>query len=220
MSSSVKIDGLTLTLGNSKMGKVMNISLPPPLSCDTSMPCYGGKCYAMKSAYRMYPEVRKAWDGNWRVWVTGGPAAYFNAIMAAVKKAKPALFRWHVGGDIPDVIDGGVSDLGMWYTQGMRFVADAFPGTRFWCFTKRYDFARANAAAIRKTRNLTVLLSAWPGLKLDGRTRRAWPVVYVRDPKNPDPRIPATAFECMGNCDKCLACADAAAGDAVVINYH
>lgn len=100
---SVKKGGLTLTDGNSKMGRVMNISLPPRLSCDTSMPCFSARrCYALKHAYLPYGEVRAAWDGNYAVWCGEGPAAYFGAVKEAVAERRPALFRWHVGGDIPD----------------------------------------------------------------------------------------------------------------------
>lgn len=216
MSTSIKVDGVTLTRGNSKLGAVLNVSLPPPASCDTDMPCFmRGQCYALKHAYNLYGNVREAWNGNMRVWLDRGPEAYFGAIKAAIARVKPALFRWHVGGDIP-----GPGDVGSAYVGGMCNVADNAPTTSFWCFTKRYDVARANSAMIKATPNLTVILSAWPGVKLDGRTRRAWPVCWVRDSKNPDPRIPATAVTCPGGCDKCQLCAGLGAGDNVVIHKH
>ena len=217
MSSSVKVGGLTLTEGNDKMGRVMNISLPPPCSCNTDMPCFRErKCYAMKHAYLPYKSVKKCWDGNYHVWQTEGPCIYFGAVKEAIAKRKPALFRWHVGGDIPGRLPGE-DDA---YIGGMVNVADHFPDTVFWAFTKRYDTARRNAKMIRSAKNLNVVLSAWPGVKLDGRTRRAWPVCYVYDPKNPDPRIPAGAFHCEGGCDKCLKCANLKPGEAVVIKAH
>lgn len=220
---SVKIDGVTLTMGNSKLGRVMNVSLPPPCSCDTSMPCYWTKqCYAMKHAYLPYRNVRDAWDGNWRTLVAGGAFTYFGAIKKAIAQKKPALFRWHVGGDIREYasIYGEGSDDGGAYIGGMCGVADSFPDTKFWCFTKRYAFVRANAKMIKGTPNLTVILSAWPGVKLDGRTRRAWPVCYVDDPKQPDPRIPADAVACPGNCEKCQACVNLKPGQSVKIVKH
>ena len=214
---SIKIGGLTLTEGNDKMGRVMNISLPPPQTCDTSMPCFcTKKCYALRHAYLPYKEVRSAWDGNHAVWCNEGPAAYFGAVKEAIAKRKPKLFRWHVGGDIPDRFPGE----GYAYIGGMVNVAGHFPDTVFWAFTKRYAAARAAAKLIRGRPNLNVVLSAWPGVKLDGRTRRAWPVCYVDDPKNPDPRIPADAFRCAGGCDKCMKCAELKAGEAVVIAAH
>lgn len=213
MSASVKIDGVTLTMGNSKLGRVMNVSLPPPASCDTSMPCFmRNQCYAMKHAYNIYGNVREAWNGNMRVWLDQGPAVYFGAIKEAILRKRPDMFRWHVGGDIP--CDQSA------YLGGMCSVADAFPGVDFWCFTKRYEAIRSCARMIKGTPNLNVILSAWPGVKLDGRTRRAWPVCYVDDPKNPDPRIPGDAFECKGGCDACKVCAPLKPGRSVVIHKH
>ena len=214
---SVKEGGLTLTDGNGKLGRVMNISLPPRLSCDTSMPCFSARrCYALRHAYLPYKEVRAAWDGNYAVWCREGPAAYFGAVKKAVAGRRPAMFRWHVGGDVPDLVPGEADA----YIGGMVDVADRFPDTVFWAFTKRYGAARRNAKIIRSAGNLNVVLSAWPGVRLDGRTRRAWPVCYLDDPKAPDPRIPEGAFRCPGGCDKCLKCAGLKPGEAVAIRAH
>jgi len=216
-SRCVKIDGLTLATGNAKLGRVMNISLPPPVSCDTSMPCFvSGQCYAMRHCYRLYGNVRESWNGNWNTWLDRGPAGYFGAIRKAIALKRPRMFRWHVGGDIPE--SGG--DLGGAYIGGMCSVADAFPDTAFWCFTKRYGFIRANSTMIRGTPNLNVVLSAWPGVRLDGRTRLRWPVCWVRDPLHRDFRIPKNAHPCAGDCEKCQVCAFLKPGESIVIRKH
>ena len=87
---SIRIDGVTLTTGNTKMGRVLNISLPPVLTCDHNLPCYQKGCYAMRSAYNMYPEVRNAWDGNYAVWKASW-SMYGNAVRKAVAKIRPTL---------------------------------------------------------------------------------------------------------------------------------
>lgn len=209
MSSSIKINGVTLTTGNSKLGKVLNVSLPPRVSCDTSMPCYKDGCYAIKSAYRLYKNVRDAWDGNWKAYRRdwGG---YFNAIHTAIVKAKPELFRWHVGGDIPDAD----------YLRGMLIVASAFPDVKFRAFTKRYDLAREARKDILKRENLTVSLSMWPGVYVHPSTIKAWSVSWLDDPKNPDPHIPADAIPCSGRCDKCQVCWGLQPGQSVVLHKH
>lgn len=209
MSSSIKINGVTLTTGNSKLGKVLNVSLPPRVSCDTSMPCYKDGCYAIKSAYRFRKNVRDAWDGNWKVYRCDW-GEYFNAIYAAIAKAKPELFRWHVGGDIPD------ED----YLRGMIIVASAFPDVKFRAFTKRYALARAARKDILKRENLTVSLSMWPGVYVHPSTIRAWSTAWLDDPKNPDPRIPADAIPCSGRCDKCQVCWGLQPGQSVVLRKH
>ena len=209
-NGSIKIDGVTLTRGNTKLGKVLNISLPPPKTCDHNLPCYKGGCYALRSCYNLYPEVREAWDGNWNAWKTLGAGAFAEALATAVFKAKADLFRWHVGGDIPD------DD----YLQVMLFLADQFRDVRFRAFTKKFEIVRANAAQIRRRTNLTVSLSMWPGLKCHGSTIKAWSTSWVRDHKNPDPRIPETAKECSGKCDTCQLCWGLKPGESVVFNKH
>lgn len=207
---------LSFSLGNSKMGRIMSVSLPPAVSCDTSMPCFmRNHCYAMRHAYGLYSAVRESWNRNWIEWETN-PSRYINSVRDAVAAVRPSLFRWHVGGDIP----ANMGDFGGRYIGAMCSIADMFPGTEFLCFTKRYEFVRRSAKCIRGTPNLSVVLSAWPGVRLDGRTRRAWPVCYVRDRKEPDPRIPADAFACRGGCDRCLACFRLKPGDSVVIQKH
>jgi hypothetical protein len=68
--------------------------------------------------------------------------------------------------------------------------------------------------------NLTVVLSAWPGVKIAKGILRGFPVAWMRDPKNPDPRIPADARECDGGCDKCLLCWGLKPGESVFFNKH
>lgn len=210
MRTSIKIGGLTMTRGNSKMGQVLNLSLPPPKSCDTSLPCFTGGCYAMKSCYNLYPEVRKAWDGNWQVWEEQGFGAYFNGIAESIKKARPALFRWHVGGDIPDER----------YLDGVVLTATRFPDVRFRVFTKRYLFAMRNREALKIVPNLTVSLSAWPGLYLSPAIQKHFSVSWLRDPKNLDGRIPADAKQCLGKCDICQLCWGLKPHESVVFDKH
>jgi len=45
--------------GNTKLGRIPNISLPPIKACGKDVPCKSD-CYALK-AYRQYPATRKAW---------------------------------------------------------------------------------------------------------------------------------------------------------------
>lgn len=214
-SSSVKVGGLTLSRGNTKMGKVLNISLPPPRSCDTSLPCFKKGCYAMRTAYNLYPDVRKAWNGNMDSWDSSA-YDYRKAIVQGIQKVKPALFRWHVGGDIP----GGPNEGSFYVEHIVIHIAKLFPDVRFWMTTKKYDVVKACATKIRKCPNLSVVLSMWPGVKCHSATRRAWPTAWMLDPKDPDPRIPKDAKACPGRCDTCAACWNLKPGEAVVFKKH
>lgn len=205
----MKYDGVTLTTGNGKLGnRVLNVSLPPGITCGVSVKCFKS-CYAKRSARRA--NVWAAWNGNYRVWMES-PLAYFAAIGKAIKaNPKCDRFRWHVGGDIPAFS----------YYERMIDTANAFPKVRFLCFTKRHNWVTESrlTGKLPVPANLTVVLSYWNGYgNTDGleQSRSAW---YL-DPKDPDPRIPATAKLCSGGCDKCTACWDLLPGESVKFKKH
>lgn len=97
MRNEVKI-----SYGNSKIGRIANISLPPIMSCPKDVPCSIG-CYALKS-YRLYENVRKAWDWNLKL-LKDDPYDYFGSLIDQLKRKKQLKrFRWHVSGDIVDLM--------------------------------------------------------------------------------------------------------------------
>lgn len=191
--------GIHISEGNSKLGKIPNISLPPGKSCIINAPCLRDGCYARKF-YRLYPSCKQAWDENLKYYQES-PADYFKEIGEYIQKKKPRFFRWHVAGDIPDVD----------YLSRMRSIALSFPGTNFLCFTKRYSYDFSNLPD-----NLTVLLSTWP----------TSPVPVTELPKtwlSQDPRKPnAKTIKCPGNCLNCgHVCWDAAdLGTDIVFDKH
>ena len=88
--------------GNMKIGKIFNINLPPGISCYKGVPCNcNSGCYALK-AYKMYPNVKKAWDENFEIY-QDNPKYYFDNIIIQLKSKKYFdRFRWHSSGDIVD----------------------------------------------------------------------------------------------------------------------
>ena len=166
--------------GNTKLGGTMNISLPPGLSCRTGIPCFNDGCYARKS-YRMYPNVKRAWDHNYDLYHTD-PEEYFDSISDEAMKAD--FFRWHVSGDI----------INQKYFDGMVDVAEMEVLTKFLVFTKKYDLDFSEAPD-----NLQVVLSTWPGLELpeDESLLWAWLLGDVRRDTN------AMYLICPGNCEQC-----------------
>ena len=65
MKATIKIDfkkEITISLANSKLGKIPNISGVPVKDCINCKECRKD-CYALK-AYNQYPAVRKAWLSN------------------------------------------------------------------------------------------------------------------------------------------------------------
>jgi hypothetical protein len=193
METSTKI-----SRGNAKLGKIPNISLPPIKACGNSEGCQKD-CYALKS-YRMYKEVRNAWDSNLRV-ATENRGQYFADIADYIGKKKPRFFRWHVAGDIID------QD----YLDDMATVAGDSPDTSFVAFTKMYELDFSNLPD-----NLTIIISAWPGKPL--RNPYGLPVAYMQD--GTETRV-SNAVECPGSCEECGACFDLARiGKNVVFHKH
>jgi hypothetical protein len=154
---------VSISRGNRKLGAVMNVSTVPVQCCPEGVPCADG-CYALK-AYRLYPATRKAWAKNARIARTN-PESYFSQINKRIAANQPRYFRWHVAGDI----------LSIDYLHRMCRIAEQTPQTRFLAFTKAFDIV--NRYENRKTlpRNLVIIFSAWPRMKIDNPQghRIAW----------------------------------------------
>ena len=178
---------IAISKGNTKLGNVPNLSLPPGPegSCRKDAPCWtSGLCYARK-AWRQYPNVREAWTRNWDLWKEN-PAEFEDQVNAYVSEKKPPRFRWHSGGDIPDQN----------YFDMMVRVATKNPGTKFLAFTKRYGLDLDH-----KCDNLSIVLSRWPGLEfpeeLDDK-----PQAHFKD----GDKSTGSGAPCAGSCKKCNMC--------------
>jgi hypothetical protein len=192
-----------LSKGNSKMGRVWNISLPPVTACPKGVPC-ADKCYARK-AYRQYPATRAAWDHNLEFARSDCPG-FHESIREQLRAARklPTFFRWHVSGDI----------LSEDYLDEMMETAAEFPGVKFLAFTKQHhlvafvaEMARDNGpsfvtVANSMPQNLTIVFSAWPNHPI--HNPHGFPVAWCQD--GTEDRVPETALSCPGNCEACGMC--------------
>jgi hypothetical protein len=179
---------------NSKLGKMLNINLPPVVSCQPKVPCANEGCYSMK-AWNCYPEVRRARRHNWDKLNTRRDD-YFNDIHTRIvgtprQKTHPVFFRWHCDGDIVD------QD----YLERMKDVAKAHPQVRMLAFTKNYKLNLDNLP-----KNLIIIPSAWPKYGMPNDLNRRFRVAYMYDRKNVDPRIEGNYFVCSGGCTNCWRC--------------
>ena len=176
--------------GNSKVGRIPNLSLTPGRSCspEACKTCLSGGCYAMKS-YRQYKNVRAAWDTNTELALNDlatmerDLTAYFGSMVA------PRFFRLHAGGDF----------ISREYAEMWARVAAAAPSTNFLAFTKQWDHVRG----IEFPGNFSLVLSAWPGTEIPADLRERYSVAWLDDGSE---EIPASAMECPGNCETCGAC--------------
>lgn len=176
--------------GNSKVGRIPNLSLTPGRSCspEACRTCLSGGCYAMRS-YRQYKNVRAAWDTNTELALNDlgtmerDLMAYFGSMVA------PRFFRLHVGGDF----------ISREYAEMWARVAAAAPSTNFLAFTKQWDMVRG----VEFPGNFSLVLSAWPGTEIPADLRARYSVAWLDDGSE---EIPASAMECPGNCETCGAC--------------
>ena len=122
--------------GNTKLGSIMNISLPPVVTCPNCSSC-AKYCYAIRS-YNRFTDTAMGWNENYVLFLTD-PNRYFNEISYAVKTQR--FFRWHVSGDI---VNGS-------YLAGMIRVAIENPKVEFLAFTKAYQIVNSAIAASTST---------------------------------------------------------------------
>ena len=189
---------MSISKGNSKLGKVPNISLPPGKACVNCDGCIKD-CYALKS-YRMYPTVRNSWNEN-LASVLKSPVTYFSEIGQYLSKHSPTFFRWHVSGDILD------QD----YLNNMFSLARTFPHVKFLAFTKAYSLDYGN-----KPGNLEIVFSAWPGMQIP---ETSMPIAWMQD--GTETRQPVDALECPGNCETCGMCFSLSeTGKDIVFHKH
>ena len=133
---------ITISKGNSKLGDIPSVSLPAIKTCG-NVPCKK-KCYAKRLAARR-ANVGISWEKNWNVLMSD-PGTYWREVEASIKMSR--FFRFHVGGDIPDV----------GYLQHMFSVARRNKHCKILCFTKKYDLVNGYlSAGARKPANLLLV---------------------------------------------------------------
>ena len=175
---------ISISPGNSKVGKIPSISLPPGKACADGVPCFE-KCYAMK-AYRMYPNVRKAYNRNY-LMLTQHRLEYFGQLNQWIFNHKPKYFRFHVSGDFIDAE----------HVRRTLETVRRFPGTSFLAFTKSYSLLPEYESL---PSNLSLIVSVWNDY---GSVIRLCRKAYTfTDGRTPPPGV----FECPGHCDECLEC--------------
>ena len=178
---------IKISPGNVKMGAIPAVSLMPVATCPPGVPC-AKACYDMRCC-QLRPLVLRARLHNWTSYKLD-PEMYFQDIVAYIKFKKPKFFRFHVGGDIPNLA----------YMVAMNNTARLLPETNFLCFTKNHEIVMKVFVGIPK--NLQMVLSMWPGW--GEATHRSLPRAWMQD--GTEDRVPKGAIECAGNCETCGMC--------------
>ena len=206
--NEIKIPMVSISDGNSKMGKIPSVSLPPITTCPKGAPC-AKKCYA-KRLYNRYPSVKSAYDNNLEIY-RNNPAEYFRQIDSAVKMSR--FFRFHVSGDIPSVD----------YFKRMIEIADHNPHCEILAFTKQYDlinyYLGNNLLLPYLPLNLHIIFSEWGDKPIPNPYNLPTAAVIFKgiEPQE-DWKI------CGGNCAECacrgVGCWELKKGETIAFYEH
>lgn len=175
--------------GNKKIGKVMNVSLPPVVCCPNCSQCQK-LCYDIKACNQYPNTVVDARARNLAI-LKKDRDEYFNRIEDKIKRRRlHKFFRWHVAGDIVDYN----------YFERMVEVAKNHPDFVFWTYTKAYgtvnEYLKRNGRNAIPT-NFSIMFSEWRGMPMDNPYGFPEFKVVFKDEDKPK------GFYCPGNCDIC-----------------
>lgn len=190
---------MCISNGNRKIGKVMNVSLMPIITCTNCSECKF-LCYDIKACLQYPDTVINARMRN-TVLLKKDRNEYFNRIENKIsRRKKNKFFRWHVAGDIIDID----------YFSRMVEIARRHSDFIFWTYTKNYkavnEYVRTHGGSIETAipENFSVMFSEWDGMEMNNPYDFA---VFSCKLKNGNKNRTAesfnTMYRCPGNCDIC-----------------
>ncbi len=182
---------VSVSMGNRKIGRVMNVSTMPIMACGNCKEC-SGYCYDVKACI----QYRNVLDARIRnlVMAVKYRDEFFRQIDNRISRRRVnKYFRWHVAGDILDYD----------YFSRMVDIARKHPGFVFWTYTKMYHIVNqyiANGNIVPG--NFHIMFSKWDGLAMDNPYN--FPVFACRMKDGNVDYIPFESYyKCPGNCDIC-----------------
>ena len=212
-----------ISTGISKLGvNIPSINLPPIVTCRPDAPCAkcaeeGGGCYALKGHW-LYAGTRNAVWNNLYAYKQN-PKLFFDVIVAETSISK--FVRWFSSGDI----------VYMEFLKGMCRVARKNKGTKYLCFTKKYELVNEFLDSGSKIpTNLRIIFSTWGDFVPENPYNL--PMTYVRfsektgnkerrqEAIEQNKKIPERAIPCTGACSKCQACWSLRKGQGVCFKKH
>lgn len=198
---------VSISKGNSKMGAIPSVSLPPIITCPKNTPC-AKKCYASKLC-RLYPTVNKAYQNNLEILRTN-QNEYFNQVFNAVRMSR--FFRFHVSGDIPNYD----------YFASMVAIAWDNPHCEILAFTKQYKIVNdyiSDHIPPPLPQNLHIIFSEWGDLTPPNPYNLPTAAVIFKGTEPKDEwKI------CGGNCAECacrgVGCWELKQGETIAFYEH
>ena len=141
------VNRLSISAGNTKMGTIPSVSLPPIVTCPAGCPC-AKKCYAAKLC-RLRPAVRNAYQRNLDI-LNCDWDDYWRQVRSAIMGSR--FFRFHVSGDIPNAA----------YFKEMVITAKNNPHCQILAFTKQYEVVNNYVDTFGQLpQNLHIIFSVW-----------------------------------------------------------
>ena len=188
---------MAISAGNRKIGRVMNVSLPPIITCANCKECMY-YCYDVKACLQYPNTVIDARMRNLSVLMKDREEYFARIDKKMNARRKNKFFRWHVSGDILDI------DYFDRMVKNSRMHSDFI----IWTYTKNYRIvnewiAKNGRDALPK--NLHIMFSKWDGLKIDNPYNMP---VFACKMKNGniDNMEWDKMYKCPGNCDACKSC--------------
>lgn len=206
---SIPLDSLSVCIskGNKKIGRTLNVSLPPIITCANCSGCMKF-CYDIKAVLQ-YVNVAKARAVNYVILMKNRDK-YFSDIIKALKKRRTNKYlRWHVSGDIIDID----------YFDRMVKIARMFPDFTMWTYTKAYhivnEWCRINGKE-NIPENLSIMFSEWKGMPMiNPYGFPEFRVIMKGDKK------PVNVKWCNGNCENCIKKhSNCVKGETTYVNEH
>ena len=168
-------------------GAIATINLPAVITCREDAPCYK-QCYARRGNFA-FKGVKGGIQKNLDAYLEN-PEGFFKIIDAELNMIPYRFFRYHSSGDI----------VNEQYLDLMCKLARKHKGTKFLCFTKKYEMVNTYLDVHRKPSNLILVLSNWDEWKCDNPHNL--PTSYVKF--NDKTEIPKKAISCSGFCGECV----------------
>ena len=209
---------MCISKGNRKIGRVMNVSLPPIISCGNCKECKHF-CYDIKACLLYANTVIDARVRNYMI-LKKDIDEYFRRIDNAMTRRRTnKYFRWHVSGDI----------ISLDYFSRMVENARRHPEfVMIWTYTKMYsivnEYVKNNGGSIAAAlpNNFHVMFSEWDGMPIDNPY--GFPVFSVKmidGNINHAPEYFDNLYQCPGNCDICKKLfRGCIAGESTYCNQH
>lgn len=225
---------LHISDGNTKTGAIPNYSTLPtggivrrkdgtPVTGEYGT-CAGvcngcaGACYAVRAL--RYTGTARAWSENTTL-IRENPLAIVRDVSAYLdkKRTRPALFRFHVGGEFMP------SDAGLMELRSLAILARKYPETVFFGYTKRSALLlRYKGIYGDMPQNLRVLVSMWNGTVTNYTNA---PMFHYDDGTDETlqgmrhcPAVDRNGRKTGVSCAACRMCATAKDGDNIAVYAH